>query len=214
MAGAPAPIEIGLAVRDITPEPPIWLAGYAARKRPADRVDHPLVAQALAIKNFTGERFVLVSLDNCEVSQAFNAPVFAELQSKHGLKPGEVMIVSSHTHSAPVLELTLEGMYGMSPADREKVRQYSQTLRSKLVEVVGAALADTQPARLDQGRGRATFAMNRRVYRGDRIDFGENLDGPVDWDVPVLRIRGTNDTLRAIVFGYACHGTSIHGDDF
>jgi len=56
--------------------------------------------------------------------------------------------------------------------------------------------------------------MNRRVYHGDKVDFGDNPDGPVNWDVPVLKIKGTNDTIRAIVFGYACHGTSISGDDF
>jgi hypothetical protein len=30
----------------------------------------------------------------------------------------------------------------------------------------------------------------------------------------VLRITGTNGVLRAVVFGYACHATSVHGDDF
>jgi hypothetical protein len=84
-----------------------------------------------------------------------------------------------------------------------------------LVEVVGAALADAQPAWLEQGLGRATFAMNRRVYQGDKVVFGDNPDGPVDWDVPVLRVKGTNGAVRAIVFGYACHGTSVRsGDDW
>jgi len=31
----------------------------------------------------------------------------------------------------------------------------------------------------------------------------------VDCDVPVLRIKGTNGVVRAILFGYACHGTSV-----
>ena len=45
--------------------------------------------------------------------------------------------------------------------------------------------------------------------------FGYNPDGPVDWDVPVLRIKGTNGAVRAILFGYACHGTSVrNGDDW
>jgi neutral ceramidase len=45
--------------------------------------------------------------------------------------------------------------------------------------------------------------------------FGDNPDGPVDWDVPVLRIKATNGTVRAILFGYACHGTSVRsGDDW
>jgi hypothetical protein len=209
----PGPIEIGLAVRDITPEGPIWLAGYAARQKPSEQVDAPLLVQACAIK--TGEeRVVLVALDNCEVSREFMAPVLREVNGDFQLKPGAVMVVSSHTHSAPVLEGPLMPMYRLSDADAERVRRYGLGLKAKLYEVVRDALADLKPAQLEYGVGRATFAMNRRVYNGDRIDFGENPDGPVDHDVPVLKVTGTNATVRAILFGYACHGTSIQGDDF
>jgi len=208
-----APIEVGVSVRDITPPGPIWLAGYAARKHPSEKVDSPLTVQAIAFKG-ADERVVLVSLDNCEVSHAFIAPAVEELRARHGLKPGALVVVSSHTHSAPVLENTLTSMYNLSPADEEQIHNYSAFLKSKLAEVVAAALADLKPARLEQGVGRATFAMNRRVYNSDKVDFGENPDGPVDQDVPVLRIRGPNGAMRAILFGYACHGTSIAGDDF
>ncbi len=70
MAAAEPSPQVGLAVRDITPETPIRLAGYAGRKKPADRVEHPLLVQALALKNASGERLVFVALDNCEVSRA------------------------------------------------------------------------------------------------------------------------------------------------
>lgn len=205
--------EIGIAVRDITPELPIRLAGYAGRKRPADRVDHPLVVQALALRNASGERFVFAALDNCEVSRAFTEPVIQQLAEKFQLDRGAVAIVSSHTHSGPVLDQTLIDMAQPSPEDRERIEKYSRFLQVKLVEVVGAALADYKPAVLERGLGRATFAMNRRVYKDDQVVFGDNPDGPVDWDVPVLRIKGTNGSVRAIVFGYACHGTSIRGGD-
>jgi hypothetical protein len=213
-AAGNSPLHVGVAVRDVTPEGPIWLAGYAARKKPADKIDQPLLAQALALKNPSGERFVFISLDNCEVSHGFTAPVLKQIEETRGLGRGAVMIVSSHTHSAPVLDNTLEVMYDLGEADRERVRKYSDLLRKKLVEVVGAALADLKPAQLEHGVGRATFAMNRRVYQEDRVVFGENLDGPVIWDVPVLKVKGTNDVIRAVVFGYSCHGTSIAGDDF
>lgn len=207
-------LEVGIAARDITPEGPIWLAGYAARKRPSEKVDHPLLVQALAFRSAPGGRFVFITLDNCEVSHAFTAPVVKALEEKYGLKRGEAMIVSSHTHSAPVLQDTLETMYQFSAEDEERVRKYTGTLRSKIVEVVGSAWADLRPAKLEHGVGRTTFAMNRRVYRDDAVVFGENPDGPVDWDVNVLRITGANNNVRAVLFGYACHGTSIAGDDF
>ena len=207
--------EVGIAVRDITPELPISLAGYAARKRPADKLDCPLLVQAVAMKNTSGERFVFVALDNCEVSHAFIQPVVQQIADQFQLGRGTVAVVSSHTHSAPVLEETLSDMTQPPPAERDQIAKYSRLLRAKLVEVVGAALADCQPATLEHAMGRAAFAMNRRVYQGDKVVFGDNPDGPVDWDVPVLRVKGTNGAVRAIIFGYACHGTSVRsGDDW
>ena len=207
--------EVGLAVRDITPELPIRLAGYAGRNRPADKLDTPLLVQALALKNASGERFVFVALDNCEVSPAFMQPVRQQFADRFQLGRGEVAVVSSHTHSAPVLEQTLTDMAQPRPEESERIADYSRLLRTKLVEVVGAALADCRPATLEHGLGRAGFAMNRRVYQGDKVVFGDNPDGPADWDVPVLRVKGTNGAVRAILFGYACHGTSVRsGDDW
>ena len=213
LRGAASGLEVGIAARDITPDGPIWLAGYAARKHPSEKVDSPLMVQAVALR-VGEERVVLVSLDNCEISHAFIAPVVADLSGTPHLKPGALVVVSSHTHSAPVLEHTLTSMYNLSPADEERIRNYSGFLRTKLAEVVGAALGDLKPAWLEYAVGRATFAMNRRIYNGDKIDFGENPDGPVDWEAPVLKVSGTNGAIRAILFGYACHGTSIAGDDF
>jgi neutral ceramidase len=214
-ARAESDLQIGVAVRDITPELPIRLAGYAGRKRPADKIDTRLEVQALAMKNPSGERFVFVALDNCEVSHDFMQPVLQQLADKSNLGPGTVAVVSSHTHSGPVLDAVLMDMAQPNPTDHEKVVSYSRFLQQRLVEVVQGALEDLQPATLEQGMGRAGFAMNRRVYQGDYVAFGDNPDGPVDWDVPVLRVKGTNGVVRAVVFGYACHGTSVRsGDDW
>ena len=213
IAAMDSTLEIGLAVRDVTPELPIRLAGYAGRKRPADKLDHPLLAQALALKNPTGERFVFVALDTCIVGRAFIQPVLEQCAEKFQLGPGTVAVVCSHTHSAPVLEASLTDMVQPTAEEREHIARYSRLLQSRLVEVVGAALADCQLTLLERGLSRATFAVNRRLYDGDHVRLTDNPDGPVDWDVPVLRVKATNGAVRAVVFGYACHGTCIRGGD-
>ena len=38
--------------------------------------------------------------------------------------------------------------------------------------------------------------------------IGVNKEGPVDHDVPVLRVDDQHGKLRAVVFGYACHNTT------
>jgi hypothetical protein len=208
-------LEAGVAVREVTPELPIRLAGYAHRKGPAVSVDHPLLTQALALRSSAGDRFVFLTVDSCEVGRPLIQNVLGELAAKFKLKAGEVAVIPTHTHSAPMLRDTLAGMEELDGAEREIVNDYSQMLTAKMVEAASAALKDLAPATLEYGKGRATFAMNRRVYKGDKVVFGDNPDGAVDWDVPVLRVKGANGTVRAILFGYACHGTSIRtGNDF
>lgn len=209
-------VLVGCAEVDISPELPVRLAGYAGRKRPADRIDHALKAQALAIKTSGGGTFVLVAVDNCELSAQFLAPVLREVEADLGLIRGSVAVVSSHTHSAPTVSDTLVGMPATEAPDEVKaIEAYSHLLRKRISEVVRSATARYEPTKLSKGEGYAGFAMNRRVYRGDRVVFGDNPDGPVDQTVPVLRVARTNGTTMAVVFGYACHGTSVRdGDDW
>jgi len=207
-------LKVGVARRDITPEGPIWLSGYAGRNHASEKVAQALEAGAMAFEDRAGERFVLVALDNCEVSREFTAPVLAEIQKKHGISPEAVIIVSSHTHSAPCLPGVLQAMFVFEGVEKERVEAYGAKLKTALVEVVGDALADLKPARLESGKGLARFAMNRRVYAEASVDFGENPIGPVDRDVPVLKATGPGGDLRAVVFGYACHGTTVGGAEF
>jgi len=75
----------------------------------------------------------------------------------------------------------------------------------------------SKPATLHYTRARAGFAMNRRLPVGTEIRNSPNPDGPVDHDVPVLRVTGDGGKDIAILFGYACHNTvtglyTINGD--
>ena len=64
-------------------------------------------------------------------------------------------------------------------------------------------------------------AMNRRLKSdlptGDPYLNSPNPEGVVDHDVPVLTVTNAENHLKAVVFGYACHNTSMnikqwHGD--
>src|SRR5207249_10161500 len=70
-----------------------------------------------------------------------------------------------------------------------------------------------KPARLSFGQGTARFAVNRRNNREAEVPKllgqGATLRGPVDHDVPVLRVTTPDGKPRAVVFGYACHNTTM-----
>ncbi len=78
---------------------------------------------------------------------------------------------------------------------------------------LGAALARLAPATLAAGEGRATFAVNRRNNREadvpDLLAKGVPLKGPVDHTVPVMTVTRADGNMMAVLFGYACHPTTL-----
>ena len=89
---------------------------------------------------------------------------------------------------------------------------YTRDLEDKLVGVVGSALARMGPASLTYGVGRAHFALNRREPTAKGIKLGKYPAGPTDESVPILRVRGAEGKPLAVVFGYACHNTTLRPD--
>jgi hypothetical protein len=62
---------------------------------------------------------------------------------------------------------------------------------------------------VEYGEGSAGFAINRRQATPTGVKIGIDPNGPVDHTVPVLRITGADGKLRAVLFGYACHNTTL-----
>jgi hypothetical protein len=103
-------------------------------------------------------------------------------------------------------------MFELKPEEQQVVEAYAQKLVEALVSLVDAAIRDLAPADLSFGNGTVGFAVNRREPTPQGVRIGVNPAGPVDHDVPVLRVRGADGQLRAVLFGYACHNTTLTGE--
>lgn len=201
----------GVATVDITPEHSVWMAGFAARTQPSQGVALPLHAKALALRSSNHSTAVLVSADLLGFTARISSNVAAAVQRRHGIRRADLLFNASHTHCGPVVDEQLSVAYDLSPAQWDDIRAYSTTLESKLVAVIGEAVSRMAPARIGYSRDEAAFAANRRV------NFTPL--GPVDHTVHVLRVDSADGSPRAIVFGYACHNTTLpatfvrfHGD--
>jgi hypothetical protein len=203
------PIKAGVATRVITPREPLWMAGYGNRNKPSEGKVHDLYVKALALEDDRGQRLVLLTSDLVGLPRELADSVAGEVQRRTGLPRARLMLTSSHTHCGPVVRALLSDMYDMPPDQVKKVDAYTEELRGWMVETIVAALADLQPARLAIGKGTARFAVNRREPTPKGIINGRNPAGPVDHDVPVLRVQTPAGKLRAIVMGYACHNTTL-----
>jgi neutral ceramidase len=209
-----ADFKAGVARVMITPEGPIWLSGYASRTKPSEGKLTELWAKALAIEDAKGSRVVIVTTDLIGLPRALSEEVAARVQKQHGLERARLLLNSSHTHTGPVVYPNLMTMFDLDETQQRVVKEYARSLADKLVEVVGTALANLAPAELAFGQGTVGFAVNRREVTPNGIKLGVNPAGPVDHSVPVLKVTGADGRVMAILFGYACHNTTLTGEHY
>ena len=212
-ADQPTPAwKAGLAKAAITPEKAVWLAGYGSKRVPDGKL-HDLWMKALALEDSAGRRAVLVTSDFQGVPKSMSDRVFVRLQEEFKLGREQVMITFSHNHCGPRLGDDLVDYYPVEEAQVELVEEYTTLMVNRCVDVVGEALRNLAPANLAQGEGKATFAVNRRNNPEAEVPAilaaGTPLKGPVDHSVPVLTVTRPGGELAAILFGYACHPTTL-----
>ena len=206
--------KAGVATVDVTPTEPMWMAGYASRRKPSEGITNRLSAKGLAVEDERGTKLVIVTLDLIGIPRGMRDAIIERVTEKHGLSAAAVMFNASHTHSGPVVRSGGSVMYDLAPDEAQKVEAYNAGLQDKLVDLIGAALADLAPARLSYSHARAGFAMNRRLPTDKGVQNSPYPEGPVDHAVPVLRVESPEGRLRAIMFGYACHNTTLGLFDF
>jgi neutral ceramidase len=204
--------RIGAAKRDITPTEPVRLSGYSSRNKPSEGVDQPIFARAVAVEDSTGAKNILVAVELVGVTRQFTESIADRVKAQRGIERNRFMIVASHTHNGPAVHGSLGGLLDLSPQEEAVIKRHTEKMADQVFEAASEALGKLEPARLTFGHGRATFAVNRRIFTPSGVNFGVNPDGPADHDVPVLRAEALDGRLLAIVFGYACHGTTLGGE--
>ena len=199
----------------ITPTEPLMMAGYASRTTPATKKNIDLWAKVLVLEDHTGNRGVLISLDLVGIGRLLSQRVCQRLNESFGLERDQIAIFTSHTHSGPVVGRNLAPMHFMlaEESQQKQIESYADRLVGEIQSAVGMAIKASEPSRVQWGNGNATFAVNRRENKPyDAIEKKRatgTLAGPIDHDVPVLSVRDLSGKLRAIVFGYACHATTL-----
>lgn len=212
---APPSWKAGASSAKITPDTEMWMAGYAARTKPAEGVELDLYAKALVIEDQAGTQWALVTLDLVGIPRNVRLFLAEQAEKQHGIAPARLVLNASHTHSGP--ELRTERSFATSDPAKyyEAAASYTDKLQGTLLRLIGEAKAKLEPAKLDYGHARCGFAMNRRMPNGKGgYNNFPNPDGPVDLSVPVLRVTNAGDKALAFVFGYSCHCTTLGHQKF
>src|SRR5689334_20138381 len=121
---ADAPWKAGVATVAITPDGPIWMAGYAARNKPSEGTALDLFAKALALEDAGGTKLVIVTMDLIGLPRSLRDAVAKQAQEKYHLPPASLLLNASHTHCGPVVRSGGSVMYDLPPGQSERLDHY------------------------------------------------------------------------------------------
>ena len=205
----------GFAAVAITPTEPMWMSGYAARTKPSEGKDTELWAKVMVLEDAKKHQAILVTLDLVGLNRDYAVKLREAIvaRDKDRLTMQNVALSMSHTHSGPVVGTTLRSMYFIDAEQSKKVDDYSAKLPTLILHAVDQARKNLQSATVTWGVGSCGFAVNRRENKEPEVAKlraeGKELKGPSDHDCPVLAVRNDQGKLLGVVFGYACHATTL-----
>ncbi len=209
-----AEFQAGFGRGRITPDGPIMLSGYAARTHPSEGVAHDLWAKAIVIEDAKGGRFALITVDLESFPRMLADEVALRVTRLYGIPRERVILNCAHDHSAPEIIEDIRTLDAPRTGEARKIAEYTRKVMDQMVEAMGAATRDLAPARLAVGHGKAGFGGNRRQSTPGGIKLRYNPDGPTDHDVPVIEVTDANGKLRGVIFGYACHNTTLPQESY
>jgi hypothetical protein len=196
----PPGLVAGAATADITPLQPVFLFGYPHVARESTGVHDPLECSAFYLCDGAG-RALLLAHDLIFVPRALAVDARQRISRATGLKPDEILLSGTHTHSGPV---TVDQVANAADPHVPKTDAgYLAWLCERIVETACRAVNGAVPAELGQAVAQAP------EKGGNRHDPA----GPSDPEVPVLlaRSRETGAPIGCMVV-HAMHPTVLHED--
>jgi hypothetical protein len=172
-------------------------------------VHKPLLATCIVFQDLSRKtELVLITLDVMILWQGEADRIRAIILERLGLKPHQLILHPSHSHSTPFLL--------SSQSDRpggHLIAPYLATIPPACCELIAAARAQARPAILTWAYGRCGLAFNR-----DAIDpttgrdiCGLNLTVKADDTLLVGRVTDDGGRVSATIVNYACHPVSLGG---
>jgi len=204
-------LEIGWAVREMTPSRPVMLQGQMHRRIAREAMD-PVLVTALAIEGGDPrDCAILVSCDLCIISDGLQVAVRERLAARLSSVPGEkVFLNATHTHTSLVLE---DGSYEHPAGDVMTPEECTAWVAEHAVEAATEAWEKRSPHAIASAFAHAVVGHNRRaIYadgtaqmygRTDREDF-LGIEGYEDHSLDILFTWDGGGRLTGVVLDIPC----------
>ncbi len=191
-------LKAGAARVDITPPVGLRLMGFTDRTAPSIGVIDPLHARVLVLET-AEENVAIVTLDICRTFGPWWLDSLREwAKTSSGIS--HLVVVATHTHSAPIIEDDATTSSSWERETLDKVSKAILTAHHRAVE-----------AQLGIGYGSADVGYNRRKLRANGTvemiwdDPDRKPMGPVDRKVAVVRIDDKQGRPIAVLVHHALH---------
>lgn len=193
----------GCASIKFTPNESLWLAGYAARTAPSQGTLSDLFVSALALRDAQGRTLLVASVDIIAIPVSLADAAAAIVREQHpGIPRENFVFAATHTHFGPEIRPDKVPFFKIPAEYAGKIPATAAMLARVMADALLRAIGDLSPARLYARRATCGFAHNRRPH-GDVVDH----------DVPILDVRRPDGTVKSVLFGYACHNTTMDPQD-
>ncbi|WP_209331431.1 hypothetical protein [Lunatimonas salinarum] len=179
-------LKVGTALRIITPDPLLPVSGGVGTPKPATEKKGDLFARA-AVFEQGNERFALVVMDNLGWPAVLADKSRALIK---GIKPENVLIAATHTHSAPDAYAFADES-GKHGADLD----YLDWCTRQIAEAVNEAVTKLTPAKLKIGYGEAQGKIAYNYYAPTLYDP----------NCGVIQALDTNGRVLLTLINYAIH---------
>lgn len=193
-------LKSGVAIRDITPPEGLELGGYPHYPRYNTGAHDSLYAACIYLNDGKNET-ALVTLDLLFFSKKHVQSVRERVNAACGMKPGNIMISCSHTHSGPWAagRLDIESLEAGVEQPVKYVNSLIEGITSEILEARENAFEASIAIGTAMCGAESGVGGNRRIP-----------GGPHDPLVSVLAVKDKTDRIRGIFVNYTLHPTFIH----
>jgi neutral ceramidase len=151
-----------------------------------------------------GRRAALAVVDLTSIFEDEVATLQGVVSRAAGVKPADVLIVASHTFSAPHIMPTNRPFPGLeSEVEQRKNAVFKQAVEDAVGAAAKTASDGVRPARLGFGRGVSDVNVNRDQHTPEGFWLGVDSAGASDKTLSVVRIEDEARRPIALLANYA-----------
>lgn len=200
---------LGTASAIFTPSTGTLMAGFGFRDHGAEGVLDDLELRLFLLKE-KEETVCIITGDIIGFGATATKLLRQDLHELTGVDPSKVLLCASHTHCGPQLLDHIPKVGG--PLNQGVLKD----IRQKIKIAAQEALDNLTPVKLSWGQSSLSgYAINRRRINADGGVGGPNPFGRRDDAVTALQFSdAATGALRAVLFHYTCHPTTLGGYDF